>query len=90
MAQRIRRFSVGQSAKFLGVLHLLFGLIFVPFFLMFEMFAPQGQAGFGTMFAIGMPVMYGCFGVIGGAVGAVLYNLIAGWIGGIEVELESQ
>ena len=27
--------------------------------------------GFGTVFAIAMPVMYGCFGVIGGAVGAV-------------------
>jgi hypothetical protein len=87
--QRIKRFSIGQSAKFLGVLYALFGAIFIPFFLLLGMFAPEGSgAGFGTVFAILMPVMYGVFGVIGGAIGAALYNLVAGWIGGIEVEME--
>ena len=89
MAQRITRFSIGQSAKFLGVLYLLFGLIFVPIFLLIEMLAPEGTAGFGTVFAIMMPIMYGCFGVIGGAIGAALYNLVAGWVGGIEVEISA-
>ena len=89
MAQRISRFSIGQSAKFLGVLYLLFGLLFVPFFLVMGMFAPD-EAGFpfGTIFAVAMPVMYGVFGVIGGVIGAALYNLVAGWIGGIEVEID--
>lgn len=89
MAQRITRFSIGQSAKFTGVLYLLFGLIFVPFFLLFEMMAPEGTGGFGTMFAIMMPIMYGVMGLVGGAVGAALYNLVAGWIGGIEVEISA-
>ena len=88
MAQRIKRFSIGQSAKFLGVLYALFGLIFVPFFLLIDMFAPEGTGGFGTLFAVGMPVMYGAFGLICGAIGAALYNLVAGWVGGIEVDLE--
>jgi hypothetical protein len=92
VAQRITRFSIGQSAKFLGVLYLLFGLLFLPFFLLMGMFSPEGQSGaaamFGTIFAIGMPIMYGIFGVVGGAIGAALYNLVAGWIGGIEVELD--
>jgi len=88
VAQKIKRFSVGQSAKFLGVLYFLFGLVFVPFFLLFSMFAPDEAGGFGFFFAIFMPVMYGVFGIVGGAVGAVLYNLVAGWVGGIEVELE--
>jgi hypothetical protein len=88
VAQRITRFSIGQSAKFLGVLYLLFGLLFVPFFLLFGMFAPEGQGAFGTMFAVAMPLMYAVFGVIGGAIGAILYNLVAGWVGGIEVELD--
>ena len=88
MAQ-IKRFSIGQSAKFMGVLYLLFGLIFVPFFLLMGMFGPDGFGGFGTMFAIGMPVMYACMGVVGGAIGAALYNLVAGWVGGIEVEIET-
>ena len=90
MAQRIRRFSIGQSAKFLGVLYLLFGLLFSPFFFLMSMFTPDGEGGamFGTLFAIAMPIMYAFFGVIGGAIGAALYNLVAGWIGGIEVELD--
>ena len=91
MAQ-IKRFSIGQAAKFLGVLYLLFGLIFVPFFLLIGMFAPDSESGFpfgGTIFAVVMPVMYAIFGVIGGAIGAALYNLVAGWVGGIEVELEN-
>ena len=53
------------------------------------MFGPDGFGGFGTMFAIAMPLMYACMGVVGGAIGAALYNLVAGWVGGIEVELET-
>ena len=87
MAQ-IKRFSIGQAAKFMGVLYLLFGLLFMPFFLLFGMFAPEGQGAFGTMFALGIPVMHACMGVVGGAIGAALYNLVAGWVGGIEVELD--
>jgi hypothetical protein len=89
VAQRITRFSIGQTAKFLGVLYLLMGLVFVPFFLLMGAFAPEGTAGFGTMFAIAMPVLYGVMGIVGGAVGAGLYNLVAGWIGGIEVEIDT-
>ena len=88
MTHRITKFSIGQSAKFLGVLYLLFGLLFVPFFLLMGAFAPEGSAPFGTMFAVAMPLMYGAFGVVGGAIGAALYNLVAGWVGGIEVELD--
>lgn len=87
--QRITRFSIGQSAKFLGVLYLLIGLLFVPFFLLMGAFAPEGTGGFGTMFAIAMPVIYAVMGVVGGAVGAALYNLVAGWVGGIEMEIEA-
>ena len=89
MAQ-IKRFSIGQAAKFLGVLQLLFGLLFVPFFLFIGMMAPSDEGGFffgGTMMAVAMPVLYGIFGIIGGAIGAALYNLVAGWVGGIEVEI---
>lgn len=90
MAQRITKFSIGQSAKFMAVLYALFGLIFVPFFLLAGMFSPEGSGGlgFGMVFGLAMPVLYACFGLVGGAVGAALYNLVAGWIGGLEVELE--
>jgi uncharacterized membrane protein len=44
----------------------------------------------GLMFGMGifMPIIYGVMGFVFGALGAVVYNLIARWIGGIEVEVE--
>lgn len=33
------------------------------------------------------PLMYGVIGAIAGAIGAALYNLIAGWFGGLEVQV---
>ncbi len=44
----------------------------------------------GIMFGMGisMPVIYGAMGFIGGVIGAAVYNLVASWIGGIELEVE--
>ncbi len=35
-----------------------------------------------------MPVMFAIFGFIAGAIGAFLYNLAAGWFGGIKMDFE--
>ena len=42
------------------------------------------------MFGMGilMPVIYGVMGFIIGVIGAAVYNLVARWIGGIELEVE--
>ena len=39
-------------------------------------------------FGIFMPVFYGIFGFVFGIISAAIYNLIARWIGGVEVEVE--
>jgi hypothetical protein len=41
--------------------------------------------GFGAI--IFFPVLYGLFGGIFAAIGAAIYNLVAGWVGGLEVEI---
>lgn len=33
------------------------------------------------------PVLYGLIGGVGAAVGAAIYNLASGWIGGLEIEI---
>jgi len=33
------------------------------------------------------PILYGILGGIGGAIGAAIYNLAAGWVGGLEVDI---
>ena len=40
-------------------------------------------------FGIFMPIVYGVMGFIFGILMAAIYNLIARWIGGIEVEVET-
>jgi hypothetical protein len=35
-----------------------------------------------------MPIIYGVVGFLFGVIGAALYNLVARWIGGFEVEVE--
>jgi cobalamin biosynthesis protein CobD/CbiB len=34
------------------------------------------------------PVFYGILGAIIGAIAAALYNVFAGWLGGVEMEFE--
>ncbi|VVB70698.1 Uncharacterised protein [uncultured archaeon] len=42
----------------------------------------------GWIAVILLPIFYGAFGFVAVAIEAFLYNLIAEWIGGIEMELE--
>lgn len=86
MPQQIRRFGIGQTAKVIGVLYALIGLVFVPFFLIAATFAPS-QTGFGAGFALVLPVLYGVMGFIFTAIACAIYNFVAGYVGGIEVEL---
>ena len=43
---------------------------------------------YGAASIIILPIMYGIFGFIAGAIGAVVYNAIADWVGGIKLDFE--
>ncbi|HMH56380.1 MAG TPA: hypothetical protein VK535_08965 [Gemmatimonadales bacterium] len=86
--QRLSRFGIAQTAKVLGVLYGLVGLVFIPFFILSMQFAPN-KGGIGPGFALAIPVLYGLAGFIFTAIGCALYNLVAKYLGGIEVELET-
>jgi hypothetical protein len=88
MAQRITHISVGQAAKMFGVLYAIMGLLFMPFFFVAAKAAPPGRGfPFGIGFVLFLPILYGCVGLVFTAVAAAIYNLVARWIGGIEVEV---
>jgi hypothetical protein len=50
-------------------------------------FSPK-ETGFGTGFALALPIIYGVCGFIFTAIGCAIYNFVAGLVGGIEVELD--
>ena len=86
MPQQIRRFGVLQTAKVIGALYALLGLVFVPVILVISMVAPNKE-GIGTGFALTLPVIYGVLGFIFAALSCAIYNFVAGLVGGVEVEL---
>ena len=69
-----------------GVIYALIGLVFS---------GVSGDMGMaGIMFGLGfllvliIPIIYGIMGFIGGLLMALIYNLIAGWTGGLELDME--
>ena len=95
----LRRVGVWSAAKLSGVLYAAMGLVFGVFMLLFQGVMSQfdfgGQQFFpgpaGLLFGVGslvtLPILYGVMGIAGGAAAAAGYNVIAGWIGGLEFDL---
>lgn len=87
MQYRIRRFGVQSTALTIGILYFFIALILVPFFFAASRNSPPEQALPGIAFVLG-PFIYAIIGYVASAVGCWLYNLIAGWSGGISLTLD--
>jgi hypothetical protein len=89
--KRLTRIGPLRAGIVLGVLYALLALLFLPF-LFVAMMISREAAMIGIGFAIAMPILYGVMGFIGGVIAAAVYNLVAGWTGGLEFEIvdESQ
>lgn len=91
----LRRIDPISTAKVAGILYALLGVILGLFMALFgSFFDAASGGGFGGSFGIAtifiFPVMYGLIGLIGGLISAFLYNLVAGWVGGIELDFEEE
>lgn len=93
---RIRRFGVIRTATIVAVMYLIgTAVVFVPLVILGGVagIAAGGNAGavsiglavLGLLFAVG----YGVLGWVVTAIACVLYNVAAGWVGGIELQLEA-
>jgi hypothetical protein len=90
----IKRVGVLSLAKIIGLIYTFFGLIlwlFMGCFMLIGVLAQPNDAPAELLlmlcFVCFMPFIYGVMGFIGGAIIAGVYNLVAGKIGGIEIEL---
>jgi hypothetical protein len=93
---RIRRFGIMKTATVVAVMYMLIVTVFVvPFILLALVAAPsQGTGtagGVGGILLLGFVAIfvYGLFGWVFTAIAAAVYNLAAGWVGGIEVQVET-
>ena len=99
----IRRVGVMSMAKLMGVLYGGLGLLIGAAFALFSIVGggamlagggEEGALGGGMMMGMGVamvvvaPVFYGLTGFLAGALTGWLYNLAAGWVGGVEVDLQ--
>ncbi len=88
MLQRVRRISILPAAITFGILYAILGLLVAPFLWVVTRVAPSGFPPFPFQRSLLLlPVLYGCVGFVVTAIAAALYNLISGWVGGIEVDL---
>ena len=92
----IKRIGPGSAFKVGLALYGLVGLIVGLFFGLVSMLGgtlafPAQTGMFRVFFGIGAiiiwPVCYGIGGGIVAAISAAFYNLIAGWVGGLEVDI---
>lgn len=95
----IKSVGVLSVGKMYGAIAAAMGLLFGIFIALFSVagaglgLANDGQGSllasmFGVGAVIALPIFYGVMGFVAGTVGAVLYNLFAGMVGGVEVETE--
>jgi hypothetical protein len=87
MKKRITHIDPLRLGVMLGGIYGALSLIIVPIFLLVMLATHPG--GFReAFFVIFLPIIYAVAGFIGGLIAGALYNLLAGWTGGIEVTVE--
>ena len=89
----LKRVGVLSLAKIETIIAAIFGLLLGIFYGIFSSFLNSSASTTNNSFVFGwwgviiFPVLYGLIGFIAGAIGALLYNLISKWVGGVELDL---
>jgi hypothetical protein len=92
----IRRFGVVKTATIVALMYVVVtAVIFIPIVLIsgiaalaFGGEALAAAAGFAIAGVL-LAIFYGGVGWVFTAIACVLYNVVAGWVGGIELQLEA-
>jgi hypothetical protein len=95
---QIRRVGVLSAVKIGGLIYLLLGLLVGALFACASLTGFVADSDFGNIGAgvglliglCGLPIFYALIGAIFAALIALFYNLVAGVVGGLEVDLEGK
>jgi hypothetical protein len=91
----LKRISPGSAFKIGMVMYALIGMVVGAVMGLFGMIAgqfiternPIPGASLGLVAIIVFPILYGIIGGCVSALSAIIYNLAAGWMGGLEVDI---
>lgn len=92
----LRKIGVLSLAKIETILMAIFGLILGLFYGILSSFvnltesvtsATSNSLVLGWWSVLVFPVLYAVIGFAAGAIGALLYNMISKWVGGVELDL---
>ncbi len=95
----IKRVGPVSCAKVVGLLYVVVGLVLGGIFSIVALFGRMAAAGepgpanflpglFGVAAIVVLPIVYGCLGFVMTLIMASLYNLVASFVGGVEVDLQ--
>ena len=93
----IKRIGPLSCAKIIATLYAILGLIIGCIFSAIALAGgfgseTSGAAGIGAMVGVGaiiiFPIVYGCLGFVGTLIAAWIYNVLAGFVGGIELDVQ--
>lgn len=99
MKKTLKKIHPLSCGKILAVIYAGMSLLFMPFvalgLLIPALTGGHGQTSSavatgvaGVVMMLILPIFYGIMGFIFGLLGAWLYNVVAGWIGGLQFEVE--
>ena len=90
--KRIKKFGVYQTSKVVAINLFVGALIFViPFGMGSRLLIGTNHPGFpfgSGLFFFLLPILYGVISFIITALACMIYNFIAEWTGGIEIEID--
>jgi len=88
MKKQLIRISILQSSKILTVLYILMGFIYTFIGIPMIIFGGKPLKIMGIVYLF-MPIIMGIIGFVFFALFAAIYNLLAKWLGGFEVEIKN-
>jgi hypothetical protein len=93
----VKRVGAVSCAKIAGTLYAVMGILvgaLISLAAMAGLFANTGPNGaplpmkFAAAAVVVLPILYGCMGFVATFIAASLYNVLAGILGGIEIDIE--
>jgi hypothetical protein len=88
MKKQLIRISVLQSSKIMTAMYVLMGFLYMFIGIPMIVFGNPPIKIMGVIYLL-MPILMGVFGFILFVIFAAIYNLLAGWLGGFEVEVKN-